>query len=159
MSMKTQGTQLYTIDPDTQQVLKGAGVLSIEGIDSPNSEIEDTTLEERVAKKFKAGLAEPGTATFGVNFDSTTAAHVRLHELKKQGVTLPWALGFSDGFDIAPTVTGGEFELPDTRTWIDFQGHLAAYPFNFTQNAFVGSSIGIRMSGEVNVTPKVIPGP
>ncbi|WP_394243896.1 phage tail tube protein [Halopseudomonas laoshanensis] len=153
MSQKTQGTQLYTIDPDDQSVLKVAATTSIDGIDAAVSELDDTTLED-MARKFKAGLAEPGTATFGINVDTATAAHVRLYELKKQGVTLKWALGWSDGLDIPPTVEAGEFVLPPTRSWLDFQGHLSAYPFSFAQNAFVSSSIGIRLSGDINMTPK-----
>jgi len=231
MSMKTQGTQLYAIDPADDSVLLVAAVTSIDGIDSTNSELDDTTLED-LDRKFKAGLAEPGTATFTINTDPSMAAHTRLYELKTAGTTLKWALGWSDGTGITPgvgkgvesvTVTAGgtgytgtptvtfaapaaggttatgtvvtaggvitgviitnsgsgyvtapsvtfagagtgaagtstlgdlKFVLPTTRSWLNFSGYLQAFPFSFGSNTLVNSSIGIRMSGAITLTPK-----
>jgi len=154
LSIKTQGTQLYAIDPADDSVLLVAAVTSIDGIDSTNSELDDTTLED-LDRKFKAGLAEPGTATFTINTDPSMAAHTRLYELKTAGTTLKWALGWSDGINIAPTVVAKEFVLTAGRSWLDFSGYISAFPFSFASNTLVNSSIGIRMSGAITLTAKV----
>ena len=103
MAIKTQGTNLYTIDPDDGTLITVGCVTSIDGIDTSIDKIETTCLGDS-ARSYLAGLATPGTASFGINVDTADESHVRLHQLKVAGTTLPWAVGFSDGTD-APTVT------------------------------------------------------
>lgn len=152
MAIKTQGTHLYTIDPDSSEIIVVGCVTTIDGIDTSLDQIETTCLND-TTRTYLAGLATPGTATFGINTDPNDATHVRLHELKVQGVTLPWAIGWSDG-TVAPTVdTAGEFELPTTRSWLTFEGYMNSYPFSFAQNAVVTSTVGIQVSGEPVLVP------
>lgn len=152
MSMKTQGTQLYALDPADDSVLAVIAVTSIDGIDSPVDPIETTPLEAD-AREFVAGLKSPGAATFGINVDPKHEAHLRLHQLKTAGTTLKWALGWSDAKDVPPTVTSKAFVLPTSRTWITFEGFMTAYPFTFAQNDVVKSTIGIQVSGDPVLTP------
>jgi len=152
MSMKTQGTQLYALDPADDSVLAVIAVTSIDGIDSPVDPIETTPLEAD-AREFVAGLKSPGAATFGINVDPKHEAHLRLHQLKTAGTTLKWALGWSDAKDVPPTVTSKAFVLPTSRTWITFEGFMTAYPFAFAQNDVVKSTIGIQVSGDPVLTP------
>ncbi len=153
MAIKTQGSMLYVIDPADDSVLIVGCVTSIDGIDTTLDQLETTCLESP-ARTYIAGLATPGAATFGINFDPADASHVRLHELKVAGTTLDWTLGFSDG-TAPPTVdTNGNFNLPNTRSWISFDGFMNSYPFSFALNAVVTSTVGIQISGEPVVTPK-----
>lgn len=152
MSMKTQGTQLYALDPADDSVLAVIAVTSIDGIDSPVDPIETTPLEAD-AREFVAGLKSPGAATFGINVDPKHEAHLRLHQLKTAGTTLKWALGWSDAKNVPPTVTSKAFVLPTSRTWITFEGFMTAYPFAFAQNDVVKSTIGIQVSGDPVLTP------
>ncbi len=153
MAVKTQGTDLYTIDPDTGTVLKVGCVTSIDGIDTALDQIETTCLED-TARTYEAGLATPGTASFGINVDPKDASHLRLHQLKVAGVTLPWALGWSETPGLAPTAdTGGYFNLPGGRSWLTFEGFMNSFPFTFAQNAVVQSTVGIQVSGEPVLTP------
>ena len=157
MAIKAQGTMLYTIDPANDSVLTVGCVISISGIDTTLEQIETTCLEN-TTRTYVAGLATPGAATFGIQFDPSDASHVRLHQLKVAGTELPWAIGFSDG-TAPPTVFvdsngDGEFVLPATRSWIDFVGFMNSYPFEFALNAVVNSTVGIQISGESTVTPK-----
>jgi len=153
MASKTQGVQLYTVDPEDSSVLVVGCVISIDGIDTTLDQIETTCLSS-AARTYEAGLATPGSASFGINFDPSDASHVRLHELKVAGTTLPWAVGFSDG-TAPPTVdSDGDFVLPTTRSWIDFEGFMNSYPFSFALNAVVTSTVGIQISGEPVVTAK-----
>ena len=160
MAKKTQGTQLYAIDPAPvggggPAVLLIGCVTSIDGIDTKLDQLETTCLESAV-RTYVGGLATPGAATFGLNFDPADNSHVRAHQLKVEGLTLHWAIGFSDD-TTAPTVdTAGEFELPTSRSWIAFDGFMNSYPFTFALNAVVTSSVGIQISGEPSVQPAVI---
>lgn len=154
MAIKTAGTVLYTIDPLDDSVLIVGCVTSIDGIDT-TLEQNETTCLSNTTRTYMAGLATPGAASFGLNFDPADDSHVRLHALKVAGTSLPWAVGFSDG-TAPPTVdTDGDFILPTTRSWITFDGFMNSYPFSFALNAVVTSTVGIQISGEPTVTAKV----
>lgn len=243
MTIKTQGTDLYTIDPATNTILVVGCFTSLDGIDTTIAQIETTCLNSK-ARTYEAGLAEPGAASFGINIDPQNPAHIRLHQLKTAGTSLVWAVGLSDGrvivageevgipptvaalhgvsalnltnagsgytsaptvaitggggtgatataivsagavtgFNItnpgsgytsAPTValTGGagtgaaatavvndevDFTLPTTRTWITFEGYMNSFPFSFALNDVVKSTVGIQVSGDPVLVPKVI---
>jgi hypothetical protein len=153
--MKTQGTDLYVIDPANNSVLTVGCVTSIEGIDTALDQIETTCLGD-MARSYEAGLATPGTGTFGINTNPQDPSHIRLHQLKVLGVTLNWAVGWSESPGLAPTVdTDGDFILPTARSWIVFTGFMNSYPFNFAQNAVVQSTVGIQVSGEPQFIPSV----
>lgn len=160
MSVKTQGTQMYCVDPGNNSVLVVGCVTDIDGIDTTLDQLETTCLDS-VARTYVGGLATPGSATFGINFDPADLSHVRMHQLKVAGDVLHWAIGFSDGAPNsagdrpAPTVdSSGAFVLPNTRSWITFDGFMNSYPFTFAINALVTSKVGIQISGEPAVIPK-----
>lgn len=154
MSIETKGTDLYAIDPDDGSLIEVACVTSIDGIDTAIDQIETTCLSD-TARTYVSGLATPGAATFGINTDTSEASHLRLHELKVAGTTLHWALGWGDG-TADPTVDSNDtFNLPTTRSWIIFDGYMNAYPFSFALNAVVTSTVGIQISGDPVLVPKV----
>ena len=95
MALKSQGTVLYTIDPADDSILVVGCVTSIEGIDTTIEQVEITCLADS-ARSYMAGLATPGAASFGINFDPSDESHVRLHQLKVAGTTLPWAVGMAE---------------------------------------------------------------
>lgn len=151
--MKAQGTELYVIDPSDDSILTIGCITSIDGIDTSIEQVEVTCLQDS-ARSYEAGLATPGTATFGIYTDPSDASHVRLHQLKIAGTTLKWAVGWSDATGTAPTVdSAGDFILGTTRSWITFEGFMNSFPFSFQQNAAVQSNIGIQVSGEPVFTP------
>lgn len=147
MALKTQGTYLYAIDPADESVITVACVTSIDGVDTTNEQIETTCLES-LARTYQSGLATPGQATFGLNFDPSESSHERMHQLKVAGTTLLWAIGFSDG-TAAPTAdSGGAFDLPTSRTFIRFNGFMTNFPFAFAQNSVIQTNVSIQVSGE-----------
>jgi hypothetical protein len=158
MALKSQGTVLYTIDPADDSVLVVGCVTSIEGIDTTIEQVEITCLADS-ARSYMAGLATPGAASFGINFDPSDESHVRLHQLKVAGTTLQWAVGMSDG-TAPPTVAvdsqgDGSFVFPTSRSWIEFEGFMNSYPFTFALNSPVASTVGIQVSGEPTLHIKV----
>lgn len=155
--MKAQGTELYAIDPADGSVIVVGCPTSIDGIDTSVDQNETTCLNS-LARTYEAGLATPGTATFGIQTNPQDPSHIRLHQLKVAGTTLKWAVGWSDGTRIDPTVTtdsDGEdvFDLPEERSWIIFDGFMNSFPFSFGLNAQVTSTVGIQVSGEPELIP------
>lgn len=157
MAKKTAGTHLYTIDPDSGALIVVGCPTSIEGIDTTLEQIETTCLSN-TARTYEAGLATPGTATFAINTDTADPSHVRLHQLKVAGVTLPWAVGWSDGVSQPAVVqnSAGEYEFspPTSRSWILFEGFMNSFPFSFALNSVVTSQVGIQVSGEPELIAK-----
>lgn len=158
MAVKTQGTDLYVIDPEDGSVITVGCPTSIDGIDTTLEQIETTCLNSP-ARTYEAGLATPGTATFGINIDPSDPSHVRLHELKSSGAALQWAVGWSESPGTPPTseedpITGEYvFETPTVRSWILFEGFMNSFPFSFAMNAVVQSNVGIQVSGEPQLIP------
>lgn len=153
MAKKTQGTELYFIDPDTFAVTKVGCVTALTGLTASRDQIETTCLDSD-ARTYEAGMATPGAAQFTINFDTGDASHVRLHELYVDGTTLDWALGWSDGTGIAPTSDSTAFDAPATRSWILFEGFISDLPFDFALNAVVTSNVAIQVSGFPTLVPK-----
>lgn len=156
--INSQGTDLFTIDPATGTLLDVGCITSIDGIDTAIDQIETTCLND-LSRTYEAGLATPGAATFGLQFDPSSPVHIRLHQLKTAGTQLQWVIGFSDGIGIEPTVGvdssgNDEFVLPPTRSWLAFEGYMNSYPFTFGLNTKVTSTIGIQVSGEPVLIPK-----
>lgn len=153
MAIKTQGTHLYIIDPDDESVIEIECVLNIDGIDNTNEQLETTCLGD-LARTYVSGLSTPGQASFSINTDTGKSSHIRLHQLKKAGTNLLWALGWSDGTAPATADSGGTFDLPTSRSWIRFEGFMTNFPFSFAQNALVNSSLSVQISGEPELFAK-----
>lgn len=144
MAIKTQGTQLFFIDPEDFSVVTVGCVTSITGLTAARDQIETTCLDS-AARTYEAGMATPGAAQFSINFDTSDASHNRLHELYVAGTKVDWALGWSDG-TAAPTSDSTAFTLPTTRSWIEFNGYISDLPFDFALNTVVTSNVAIQVS-------------
>ena len=161
---KTQGTDLYVMNAEDGDVLNVGCVTSIDGIDSTVDQIDTTCLREYVARS-EAGLDRPGTASFGIRFDPQNEVHLQMHEWKKAGKMLAWAVGFrqNDKADLGlpgedPTSTQDSFgdyiyDLHADRDWLVFEGYMTSYPFSFQQNSMVESNISVQISGAIDVVP------
>lgn len=147
MSVRTQGTELYFVDPDDNSVKEVGCVTVLNGLSASRDQIETTCLNSP-GRTYEAGLATPGNKTFGLNTDPRDPSHVRLHQLFKLGVNLNWALGWSDGEGIAPGVdSNGDIEAPATRTWLVYEGYVSDFPFDFNGNDVVRSTLSVQVSG------------
>lgn len=160
--MKAQGTELFVIDPEGNsgdgEVLDVGCVLEINGIDATIDQNETTCLRDLV-RTYEAGLATPGQASFTMQFSPLNPVHVRMREMKKAGLSLQWALGWSDdgtGTGIQPTGvdTDGTFIVPATRSWSLFEGFMNSFPLNFAQNSQVTAPVTVQVSGDDVLIPK-----
>jgi hypothetical protein len=144
MAIKTQGTNLYLIDGSS--VLNAGCVTSISGITAARDQIEVTCLDDD-ARHYVAGLVTPGAASFTINFDPSDSTHQNLHDLYVSGERVKWALGWSESDD-APTInTDGTFDYPTTRSFLEFDGYISDFPFEFGLSDVVKSTVAIQMSG------------
>jgi hypothetical protein len=152
MAKLTQGTILYFIGEDGTS-LKSVAAVEISGISAQRDSIETTTLADP-AKTFMSGLMSPGSAQFKIQFDPANTVHTDLHTAYKNGTTLKWALGWSDG-TAAPTVATQNFTLPTTRTFLSFSGFIQDVTFDFSINNVVNSQVSLQISGMPNFSAKV----
>lgn len=161
MAVKTQGTNLFALDPSGNVIEVGC-VTSISGIDETLEQIETTCLSAH-AREYVAGLSTPGTANFTVQFDPENEDYIDLYNLKKAGTVLGWAVGFRqesklDNPDVPTSTTDSSgdfvFDLSSDRSWIVFEGFMNSWPFDFEPNAVVESNVGIQLSGEIDVIPR-----
>jgi len=159
MSVLTQGTSVYFIDPKTgtAEVVRVENATTLTPGGDPADSIEETDLED-LERTYRSGLRTPGQASMGLNADPRKESHLALYALSRQspGPKLKWAVGWSDG--TAPPTIGadGAFELPDTRTWFIYEGYIADFPFDFAQNTVVATTLSIQRSGASNWVKKVI---
>jgi hypothetical protein len=155
MSMLTQGTQIYALvptsaDPSILEVLEIECATAFNPGGNPSDQIEVTCLSDKV-RRYLRGLRTPGQASLTINADPRNASHIRLHALSEDDTldSVSWAVGWSDGTDIKPTVNaaGDDFELPTTRTWFIYEGYVADFPFDFSANTVVTTAATIQRSG------------
>jgi len=146
----TKGTQIYFIDPADDSVVEITEVTSFNPGGAPSDQIETTSLTDD-AKEFLRGMRTPGTATMEINADPGNATHIRLHELYTDDTIdfVPFCVGWSDG-TVAPTVesTGAFDQTAVARTMYYFDGYIADFPFDFSINTVVKSTISIQRTGE-----------
>lgn len=159
MALLSQGTQLFAIDPETNELLDIGCVTSINN-PSATAESIDTTCLNSTTRTYLNGLPTPSVTTFGLQADPSNAAHVRLFNLVG-GENLKWVIGWSDGPVDAdgeqtakPTVESGEFNLPKTRSWLEFEGGVTNFPIDWQINLLVASTVSVQVSGKQKLTSK-----
>lgn len=155
----TKGTQLYILDPRSvpfgDVITKLDCPKSISGLSLSTPQI-DTTCLDSTAMEFVPGMPSPGAATIGLDFDTAKESHMLIEDLNKNQVVAQFAIGLSNGVDIAPTGVDsqGDFILPTTRTWIVFTGYVADLPLDFAINSTVQSNFTVQQSGRREIIPK-----
>lgn len=157
MSKLTQGTEIYFLDPDTSLIVKVGCATAFNPGGAPADQIEDTCLAAG-ERSYKKGLRTPGQASLTVSADPEDKSHIRLYELSQEDDDryIKFAVGWSDGKGIPPTVTLDEMVLPTTRTWFTFEGYVSNFPFDFASNALVATAATIQRTGKGEWTPKVV---
>lgn len=160
MAIPTQGTQLYFINPLSSggsEIVEVGCPTAIDGLSMPKENLETTCLGAN-ARTYIPGLATPGTATVTLNFDPSDESHVILSQLWNEDATVQFVIGMADGATPRPDPTldstGEEFDLPDTRSWVVFEGFVNDMPLSFALNSTVTSSVAIQVSGAYTVVPR-----
>lgn len=154
MAVKTQGTQLFAIDPADCSVITVECTTGLTGLGAPREQIETTCLDADV-RTYVGGLATPGQLTVGLNFDPSIASHYRLYEMWRDNVDFKFAIGLGPETDVPTTSSGCDFDYPTTRTFIEAEGYIVDFPLEIALNAVITSSIPFQLSGEYTIFRKV----
>ncbi len=157
MAVKTQGTQLFVIDPDGSagaEVITVLCTTSLSGLGAAREQIETTCLEDD-ARTYVGGLATPGQLTVSVNFDPDNESHYRLYEFWKANTDFKFAIGFGPETDVPDVDSAGDFDFPTARTFISAEGYVVDLPLELALNAVVTAAIPIQVSGEYTIFRKV----
>lgn len=161
MGMLTQGSQIFFIDLDSNEVVEVECATSFNPGGNPADQLEATCLADSDAS-YEPGLRRPGVATLGANLDDQNESHVRMYELSQSNPspTLKWVVGFSNGTDVptAAADSSGEYDfvLSEDRGWFSFDGYISDFPFDLALNSFVTGQISIQRSGPSQWIPKVV---
>jgi len=156
MSTKSQGTWLFTKLPDSPTVIRIKCVTGLNYSGGNRATKPNVCLDDDDAIN-EPGDLEAGTLSPSININPKDAGHVALWNFhqQKQGQNLHWVVGLSDG-DAEPTVgQDGEFDLPETRTWMPYFGFIQTYGFDVQARADYTSSLTIMLSGTIPIIPKV----
>jgi hypothetical protein len=156
MAVKTQGTQLFFIDPDATggpEVVAVECATSLSGLGAPREQIETTCLESD-DREYVAGLSTPSQLTLNLNADFATESHFRLYELWKDGGNISFAIGLGSDPGVPTLDSNGDFDLPTTRTFVVFDGFIADFPIDLQLNAVVTAAITVQVSGGYTIFRK-----
>lgn len=150
MAVLAQGTQIYFLDDTGAEpvVVAVECATSFNPGGAPADQLETTCLESST-REYLPGLRTPGQASIGLNADPRNQSHIRMHELAEMNPppVLKWAVGWSDGTSEPTVDSDGDFDLPTDRTWFVFEGYIADFPFDFSANSVVTSTVSIQRSG------------
>lgn len=154
-TLRTQGTELYTVDKlssSVAAVLKFACPTGITGLGGAADQLDDTCLDALVDKTFKRGLGNPGQVSVPFNFIPTNGSHQILFDLLESGDLLPWMIGMSDGYGIAPTLDAEDALVPPPapqRTTLAFNAYVADINIDIATNEIVRGTLTLQRSGPV----------
>lgn len=158
MSVKTQGTKVYFVDPittpGTDALIELACPTGIAGLGGAADQIETTCLNATVARTFARGIANPGQVTIPFNLNPQSASHQILFSLQDSGETVSWLAALSDGTADATTVTNGVIVPPSNRSSIGFLGYIADVNIDISTNEIVRGTLIVQRSGAVTPTWK-----
>lgn len=148
MSTRTQGTQLYFIDPDDGSVIEVPCTTGITGVGATRAVFTaPACLDDLTGTTNKQpGELTPGALSFGLNLDSSVPAHLRINELLLSGDVVGFAIGWSDGTADPTTDSIPDFTFPSTRTWSSFEGFFSGVPVDFAVNSVVTTNVGVEMT-------------
>jgi hypothetical protein len=150
MAVKTQGTELYYVDPTNSVpvAVKLACPTGITGLGGATDQIDTTCLGDN-ERTFVQGLANPGQVSVPFNLNPQDASHQDLFDLKEEGNNLNWIVCLSDG-SAAPTLNSDdEFVPPSNRTSFSFVAYISDLNIDLATNEIVRGTLTLQRSGAV----------
>lgn len=151
-TLKTQGTELFTVDEisaTVAKVLKFACPTGITGLGGAADQLEDTCLDNTTDKTFKRGLGNPGQVSVPFNFIPTNASHQVLFDLMDAGDTTEWMICLSDGTSPPTLNTNDQLVFPSSRTSLKFSAYVSDINIDIATNEIVRGTLTLQRSGVV----------
>ena len=148
--VKTQGTELFTVDALTSSVaavLKIACPTGITGLGGAADQIEITCLDATVDREYARGLGNPGQVSVPFNFIPTNSSHQCLIDLKDSGDVVEWMVCLSEG-TADPTLNSVDaLVAPAGRTSVKFSAYISDLNFDIATNEIVRGTMTLQRSG------------
>ena len=153
---KTQGKQLYVLDNTVSPVavLRIAQLTNMGSLGGQAKEIPITTFDDLTHEQTISGLIKQGDMTLNMIFGMDVAGHQFLKE--NVGSDFQFAVGWSDGYNIPPTVnaSGDGFDLPATRSWSNGEASISQEMKDFNADEVVRMTSALRTKGSWTDVPK-----
>lgn len=153
MSIKSQGTELFAVNPTGNVVLKFACPTGVQGLGGPSDRIETTCLDA-TSKSYEQGLKDPQQVTIPFNFDPRQQSHQDVLDFYESGVSTNWMIGLSDGNSVPTADSNGDFNVLNTRSNVVFQGYVADFNIDIATNDVVKGTVIVQRSGSNSWTYK-----
>lgn len=150
--IKTQGTELYFVDPNgasNLNLIKVDCPTGIQGIGSGAKDTIDTTCLDTVGdRESVTGLGTPSPVSAAINFIPSSPAHHALMALKASGDKVDWIMALSDG-TAQPTLVAGEIVPPASplRTSVTFEASVSEFTIDVATNEIVRGTLNLLRSG------------
>lgn len=143
MAMNTRGTALYFYDKTNSSVVHVGCPTEIPDFERTREVYESAPcLETGKTKKFTGALTHEDVE-IAVNFDITSASHLRLREMLENGdEDVPFIIGFSDGTS-APTWTTNDWAADNMRSWMKFTASPVGDKIGWPESSAVTGSFTI----------------
>lgn len=155
--LRTQGTELYMLDPDAtvgNEVLKIGNITAYGDFGKQANDIPTTNLDSTAVEKI-SGLPDNGDLGLTVNVDPKSNAHKKLDSLAGTDARRIFVIGYSDGIGIAPTVGKGVASIAVTAGG---SGYSTAPTVAFAGGGGTGAAATAVVAGGV-VTGIVVTNP
>lgn len=107
--LRTQGTELYMLDPNAapgQEIVKIGNITGFGDFGKQANDIPTTNLDSTAVEKI-SGLPDNGDLGLTVNVDPKSEAHKILESLAGTAARRSFVIGYSDGIGAAPTAAKG----------------------------------------------------
>lgn len=75
-------------------------------------------------KSYDRGVTDPGEGSITIQLDDTNTSHATLLQLAESGTKTDWYIGSPSATDEPELDSSGDVILPETRTWLTFEGYL-----------------------------------
>lgn len=122
------------VPPAVPSYTKILQITSIDGPGGTTDSLEKTDYDSAV-KEFRAGLHDPGEASFEFNLDPNDDEHVWLVERPASRQTYPWRI---------------EIPTAPKKTYIEFDGFVTAAPPSFGEpGEIITASTSIKITGPI----------
>ncbi len=154
MSVRSQGTELFFVDPDSSEptVIKVKCPTGLENLNGGTADqIDKTCLDAEDNRELEPGLTTPDLVTAPIILDSGNLGHQQLAALKKSKKTIQWMACLSESKTKPVLDSDGNLQPTGDRTCIRFSGYVAQYTFSAAGNDVIRPQLGIQVSGDSEV--------
>ena len=152
----SNGTDVWIVHGTVPVLTKMGCIKALVLGDDSATEVDTTCLQETSTKTSEYGLSTPGEGSISIDTDPKNLSHMTLLQLASGKEKVHVYVGWSDGVS-EPTLTVGDIELPETRTWSHFEAIVRKGSPVFAVDAMVNHTIPMKRQTEVVEEFKVTP--